>query len=79
GPKALPHIFDEFQQADSSLSRRYGGTGLGLAISHRLAAVQGGAIRVESVLGRGSIFTLTLPAWPGAPRAERAPESVKRA
>jgi PAS domain S-box-containing protein len=62
-PAALPHIFAEFQQADSSLSRRYGGAGLGLAISNRLAALQGGAIQVESEVGRGSTFTLTLPAF----------------
>ncbi|HET7093031.1 MAG TPA: ATP-binding protein, partial [Thermomicrobiales bacterium] len=71
-PEALPHIFYEFQQADSSLSRRYGGTGLGLAISNRLAALQGGAIQVESQLGGGSAFTLTLPRWSDHRRAPAA-------
>jgi signal transduction histidine kinase len=61
-PEALTHIFDEFRQADSSTTRRYGGSGLGLAIAHRLAQMHGGAITVESTQGAGSTFTLWLPA-----------------
>lgn len=57
----LPHIFDEFRQADSSTSRRFGGTGLGLAIAKKYANLLGGTITVKSVLGKGSEFTLTLP------------------
>jgi len=54
-------IFGEFQQIDNSNTRQKGGTGLGLAISKRMVEMQGGTIAVESVLGHGSIFRVTLP------------------
>ncbi|MDG9783558.1 ATP-binding protein [Metapseudomonas otitidis] len=60
-PERLEHMFDAFQQADSSISRRYGGTGLGLPIARTLAERMGGTLRAESHQGQGSVFTLEIP------------------
>jgi signal transduction histidine kinase len=54
-------IFEEFQQVDGSSTRAKGGTGLGLAIAKKIIELHGGRIWVESVVGKGSTFTFSLP------------------
>lgn len=61
-PENFDIIFDAFRQVDGSTAREFGGTGLGLAITRQLAEMQGGKLWVQSELGRGSVFTLALPA-----------------
>ncbi|MGL4285234.1 MAG: ATP-binding protein [Phreatobacter sp.] len=60
-PDDLERIFDEFEQGEATFARRHAGTGLGLAISRRLVVHMGGTLSVDTVLGRGSVFTLRLP------------------
>lgn len=57
----LPYVFDDFRQIDGSTTRSYDGCGLGLAVSRRLMSLMGGSIDVESELGAGSCFRITVP------------------
>lgn len=70
-PEQIEHAFESFWQADSSYTRRYGGSGLGLAITRHFCRMMGGEVKVKSAIGKGSTFTIRLPAKVTHPSAER--------
>ena len=69
----LPHLFQRFEQADSSTTRTFGGSGLGLVISRHLAELQGGKLWAESTPGVGSVFHFTILTRPAAARLPTPP------
>jgi two-component system sensor histidine kinase/response regulator len=75
-PDDCSRLFEPFNQADSSTTRPFQGTGLGLTISRHLASLMGGDLTVESQLGKGSVFRLTVPAASEAEVKERTPRPV---
>ncbi|WNJ17270.1 ATP-binding protein [Pontibacter sp. G13] len=74
----LDRIFDEFLQADSSISKKYGGTGLGLSITKKLAEMQGGQIVLESESGKGTKAILTIPFPLGAAKDLESGAEVRK-
>ena len=60
-PSDQEKLFQEFQQADNTITKQKGGTGLGLAISKRIIEMHGGQIRLDSEVGKGSTFTFIVP------------------
>lgn len=75
-PDALPHIFDSFTQADSSITRRYGGTGLGTSIAKQLVELMAGHILVTSDETNGTTFEVTLPLAHAEPSVQYASNDI---
>ncbi len=72
-PNQLPHIFDKFFQADNQASAATKGTGLGLAIAKEIVEAHGGHVEVDSAVGKGTTFVITLPTEPAGAQVKREP------
>lgn len=73
-PEMHKLIFERFRQVDDSHTRKYGGTGLGLTICKNLVHLMGGEMNMESEVGKGTLFTITLPMWTITPQKEQVVE-----
>jgi CheY-like chemotaxis protein/nitrogen-specific signal transduction histidine kinase len=73
-PEQIVKLFQEFTQADPSTTRKFGGTGLGLALTRRFCQIMGGDVTVQSLPGKGSVFTIKLPAVVSEVKPEAAAE-----